>query len=130
MEKILQIRNKIPRRKAISSLEDKVLTVLTESGQITKDAPPGNTESLADLIEDENEDEEVVVDGAVDEGDVHIKPVSRKYDMVSFGATLFCSIKVKPVKDNMCFCEAVYQILNNSKSEITSREKNGSIYVI
>lgn len=89
----MQIRNKIPRRKAISSLEDKVLTVLTESGQITKDAPPGNTESLADLIEDENEDEEVVVDGAVDEGDVHIKPVSRKYDMVSFGATLFCSIK-------------------------------------
>lgn len=126
----MQIRNKIPRRKAISSLEDKVLTVLTESGQITKDAPPGNTESLADLIEDENEDEEVVVDGAVDEGDVHIKPVSRKYYMVSFGATLFCSIKVKPVKDNMCFREAVYQILHNSKSEITSRKKNGSIYVI
>jgi hypothetical protein len=32
---------------------------------------------LDDIVEDEDEDE-VIVDGEVDEGDVHIKPVSRK----------------------------------------------------
>ncbi|TXG66415.1 hypothetical protein EZV62_007690 [Acer yangbiense] len=31
---VLQIRNKIPRRKALSSLEEKVLTILTEKGYI------------------------------------------------------------------------------------------------
>lgn len=75
--KVLQIRNKIPRRKALSTLEDKVINILTESGYVAKDEPPSTTEA-EEIFEDEDEDEEVVVDGEVDEGDIHIKPVSRK----------------------------------------------------
>ncbi|XP_050244948.1 polyribonucleotide nucleotidyltransferase 1, chloroplastic isoform X2 [Quercus robur] len=76
--KILQIRNKIPRRKALTSLEEKVLTILTENGYVETDTVSGAAETLPDLFEDEDEDEEVVVDGEVDEGDVHIKPNSRR----------------------------------------------------
>lgn len=77
--KALQIKNKIPRRKALSSLEEKVLNILTEKGIVTKDAlPKSNAETVAAILEDEDEDEEVIVDGEVDEGDVHIKPTSRK----------------------------------------------------
>lgn len=76
--KALQIKNKIPRRKALSSLEEKVLTILTEEGFVSKDETFVAAEEVPDLFEDEDEDEEVVVDGEVDEGDVHIKPVSRK----------------------------------------------------
>lgn len=74
----LQIRRKIPRRKALSALEDKVLAVLTEIGYVAKGEVQGTADVLVDLLEDEDEDEVVVVDGEVDEGDVHIKPVSRK----------------------------------------------------
>lgn len=77
--KVLQIRNKIPRRKALSSLEEKVLKILTENGFVTNDATPRcNAETIAEILEDEDEDEEVIVDGEVDEGDVHIKPTPRK----------------------------------------------------
>lgn len=77
--KALQIRNKIPRRKALSSLEDKVLNILTEKGFVTKDTTlRSNAETVANILEDEDEDEEVIVDGEVDEGDVHIKPTPRK----------------------------------------------------
>ncbi|XP_028761305.1 probable polyribonucleotide nucleotidyltransferase 1, chloroplastic [Neltuma alba] len=77
--KALQIKNKIPRRKALLSLEEKVLNILTEKGIVTKDATPkSNAETVADILEDEDDDEEVIVDGEVDEGDVHIKPTSRK----------------------------------------------------
>ncbi|KAK4272359.1 hypothetical protein QN277_020927 [Acacia crassicarpa] len=77
--KALQIEKKIPRRKALSSLEEKVLNILTDKGIVTKDSTPkGNAETVADILEDEDEDEEVIVDGEVDEGDVHIKPTSRK----------------------------------------------------
>ncbi|KDP39645.1 hypothetical protein JCGZ_02665 [Jatropha curcas] len=75
---VLQIRNKIPRRKALTSLEEKVIGILTEKGYVSKDISFGTTETVADLLEEEDEDEEVVVDGEVDEGDVHIKPISRK----------------------------------------------------
>ncbi|KAG2631909.1 probable polyribonucleotide nucleotidyltransferase 1, chloroplastic isoform X1 [Panicum virgatum] len=75
--KALQIKGKIPRRKALSALEDKVITILSEQGYVSKDSSLGVTESLDDIVEDEDEDE-VIVDGEVDEGDVHIKPVSRK----------------------------------------------------
>ncbi|XP_002525684.2 probable polyribonucleotide nucleotidyltransferase 1, chloroplastic [Ricinus communis] len=75
---VLQIRNKIPRRKALSSLEEKVISILTEEGFVSKDTSFGTTETVADLLEEEEEDEEFVVDGEVDEGDIHIKPVSRK----------------------------------------------------
>ncbi|KAL0453369.1 UNVERIFIED_CONTAM: putative polyribonucleotide nucleotidyltransferase 1, chloroplastic [Sesamum latifolium] len=74
----LQIKNKIPRRKALSSLEAKVLSILTEEGFVSKTGAAVTTETLPDLLEDEEEDEEVVVDGEVDEGDVHIKPVPKK----------------------------------------------------
>ncbi|TQD94097.1 hypothetical protein C1H46_020292 [Malus baccata] len=74
----LQIKDKIPRRKALLSLEGEVLTILTEKGYISKDAALIGSESIPDIFEDEEEDEEVVVDGEVDEGDVHIKPSSRK----------------------------------------------------
>lgn len=78
MIKALQIRNKIPRRKALSVLEDKVLSILTEKGYFSKDDVSGATESLVETSEDEDEDEEVIVDGEVDEGDIHIKPAARK----------------------------------------------------
>lgn len=76
--KVLQIKNKIPRRKALSLLEEKVLTILTEKGYVSKDESVGTVETIPDLLEEEDEDEEVVVDGEVDEGDVHIRPISRK----------------------------------------------------
>lgn len=75
--KALQIKEKIPRRKALSALEDKVISILSEQGYVSKDGSFGVTENLADIVEDEDEDE-IIVDGEVDEGDVHIKPVSRK----------------------------------------------------
>ncbi|KAM3690596.1 hypothetical protein ACJW31_09G131300 [Castanea mollissima] len=90
--KILQIRNKIPRRKALTSLEEKVLTILTENGYVETDTVSGAAETLPDLFEDEDEDEEVVVDGEVDEGDVHIKPNSRKSTPL-----LFSEVDVKLV---------------------------------
>lgn len=74
----LQIRDKIPRRKALLSLEGEVLTILTAKGYVSKDVALGGSETIPDIFEDEDEDEEVVVDGEVDEGDVHIKPSLRK----------------------------------------------------
>lgn len=77
--KVLQIKNKIPRRKALSLVEEKVLDILTEKGFVTKDPTlRSNVETVANILEDADEDEEVIVDGEVDEGDVHIKPISRK----------------------------------------------------
>ncbi|KAK7286583.1 hypothetical protein RJT34_21676 [Clitoria ternatea] len=77
--KVLQIISKIPRRKAISSLEEKVLKILTENGFVTNDSTlRNNSETIAEVLEDEDEDEEAIVDGEVDEGDVHIKPTPRK----------------------------------------------------
>ncbi|XP_072951520.1 probable polyribonucleotide nucleotidyltransferase 1, chloroplastic [Typha angustifolia] len=76
--KALQIRNKIPRRKALSALEEKVLTILSEQGYVFKDEASGAVEVLTDDYEDEDEDEVEVIDGEVDEGDVHIKPIPRK----------------------------------------------------
>ncbi|KAK7336303.1 hypothetical protein VNO77_16839 [Canavalia gladiata] len=90
--KVLQIRNKIPRRKALSSLEDKVLKILTEDGFVTNDSRlRSNSEIIAEILEEEDEDEEVIVDGEVDEGDVHIKPTPRKL------APLFSEVDVKLV---------------------------------
>ncbi|XP_004493216.3 probable polyribonucleotide nucleotidyltransferase 1, chloroplastic isoform X1 [Cicer arietinum] len=90
--KVLQIRNKIPRRKALSSLEEKVLKILTENGFVINDASPrSNAETIAEILEVEDEDEEVIVDGEVDEGDVHIKPTPRKPTL------LFSEVDVKLV---------------------------------
>ncbi|KAI3721878.1 hypothetical protein L2E82_32897 [Cichorium intybus] len=75
--KVLQLKSKIPRRKALSLLEDKVLSILTEEGYISKSDSVG-AEITPDMLEDEDEEEEFVVDGEFDEGDVHIKPVSKK----------------------------------------------------
>ncbi|KAL3632666.1 Purine nucleoside phosphorylase [Castilleja foliolosa] len=88
----LQIKNKVPRRKALSSLESKVLNILTEEGFVSKKELAVTTETLPDLLEDEEDDEEVVVDGEVDEGDVHIKPVSKKTTPL-----LFSEVDVKLV---------------------------------
>ncbi|XP_068650054.1 LOW QUALITY PROTEIN: probable polyribonucleotide nucleotidyltransferase 1, chloroplastic [Aristolochia californica] len=91
--KVLQIRKKIPRRKALSALEEKVLTILSEIGYITTDEPFVNPTDLAqDICEEEDDDEVVVVDGEVDEGDVHIKPVSCKSTPL-----LFSEVDVKLV---------------------------------
>ena len=85
----LQIKRKIPRRKALSLLEEKVLDILTEKGYVSCDATPEAHETIAEILEDEDEDEEVVVDGEVDEGDVHIKPTSRKATpLVQFNPSL------------------------------------------
>ncbi|OIW21458.1 hypothetical protein TanjilG_03825 [Lupinus angustifolius] len=90
--KALQIRNKIPRRKALSLLEEKVLEILTENGVVTNDAVPrSNAETIAEILEVEDEDEEVIVDGEVDEGDVHIKPTPPK------PTPLFSEVDVKLV---------------------------------
>nr|GMC79252.1 probable polyribonucleotide nucleotidyltransferase 1, chloroplastic [Ipomoea batatas] len=75
---VLQIKNKIPRRKALALLESKVKSILSEKGYVSKMEEFVSNELIPDLLEDEDEDEEVVVDGEVDEGDVHIKPVGRK----------------------------------------------------
>ncbi|CAN1261802.1 Probable polyribonucleotide nucleotidyltransferase 1, chloroplastic [Linum perenne] len=76
--KVLQIRNKIPRRKAISALEKKITAILTEEGYVAKGLDSGATEPTLDLLEDEDDDEEVIEDGEVDEGDVHIKLVPKE----------------------------------------------------
>lgn len=78
LSELLQIKHKIPRRKALSALENRVISILTEKGYVSKTEPVGSTEITPELLEEEDEDEEVVVDGEVDEGDVHIKPASRK----------------------------------------------------
>ncbi|XP_062113893.1 polyribonucleotide nucleotidyltransferase 1, chloroplastic isoform X2 [Humulus lupulus] len=89
---VLQIRSKIPRKKALTLLEDKVIDILSEKGYISSDAILGVNETLSDILEDEDEDEEVVVDGEVDEGDVHIKPTLRKTTPL-----LFSEVDVKLV---------------------------------
>ncbi|KAK8473342.1 hypothetical protein PHAVU_001G105633 [Phaseolus vulgaris] len=90
--KVLQIRNKIPRRKALSSLEEKVLNILTEKGFVSNDSKlRSNSETIAEILEDEDEDEEIIVDGEVDEGDVHIKLTSHK------PALLYSEVDVKLV---------------------------------
>lgn len=76
--KALQIKNKIPRRKALSLLEEKVITILSEKGYVSKEETFGTAGTTMDLLEDEEEDEEFVPDGEVDEGDIHIRPTSRK----------------------------------------------------
>jgi polyribonucleotide nucleotidyltransferase len=86
--KALQIKEKILRRKALSALEEKVITILSEQGYVAKDESSGVSENLADVIEEEDEDE-VIVDGEVDEGEVHIKPVSRKPPRQVMNAVLF-----------------------------------------
>ncbi|GER52588.1 polyribonucleotide nucleotidyltransferase, partial [Striga asiatica] len=87
----LQIKNKIPRRKALSALEAKVLNILTEEGFVSRNEAAVSTETLPDLIEDED-DEEIVVDGEIDEGDFHIKPVPKKV-----APLLFSEVDVKLV---------------------------------
>ncbi|XVE62495.1 hypothetical protein DITRI_Ditri06bG0122400 [Diplodiscus trichospermus] len=91
LHEVLQIRSKIPRRKAISLLEDKVINILTDKGYISTGDTSGTVETVQDLLDEEDEDEEIVVDGEVDEGDVHIKPVSRKF------IPLFTEVDVKLV---------------------------------
>ncbi|XP_056170477.1 polyribonucleotide nucleotidyltransferase 1, chloroplastic-like [Syzygium oleosum] len=81
--KVLQIKGKAPRRKSLASLEDKVLTVVTEKGYNSKDATFIAAGTIPDMVVDEDEEEEVVIDREIDEGDVHIKPVSRKSTPVS-----------------------------------------------
>ncbi|CAI0385112.1 unnamed protein product, partial [Linum tenue] len=78
LAEVLQISNKIPRRKAISALEKKVIGILTEEGYVTTILDSGAAESTLDLLEEEDEDDEVIVDGEVDEGDVHIKPIPKE----------------------------------------------------
>ncbi|GAB2272748.1 Purine nucleoside phosphorylase [Dionaea muscipula] len=88
----LQIKSKIPRRKALAALEENVVTILAEKGYVSKDDTPAIAETIPVLYEDEDEDEEVVLDGEVDEGDVHIKPTMRKSTPL-----LFSEVDVKLV---------------------------------
>nr|XP_043631737.1 polyribonucleotide nucleotidyltransferase 1, chloroplastic [Erigeron canadensis] len=76
--KVLQLKSKVPRRKALSLLEEKVLSILTEEGYVSKSETSVGNEITPDMLEDEDEEEEFVVDGEFDEGDVHIKPVYKK----------------------------------------------------
>jgi polyribonucleotide nucleotidyltransferase len=95
--KALQIKQKIPRRKTLSALEEKVITILSEQGYVSKDESSGPIENLADIVEEEDEDE-IIEDGEVDEGDVHIKPVSRKPHRQVMVIILFSL--------NMWFCDS------------------------
>ncbi|KAF3789475.1 putative polyribonucleotide nucleotidyltransferase 1 [Nymphaea thermarum] len=74
----LQIKSKIPRSKALAALEEKILSVLAEEGFIAKDENYAPAELVPEVYEDEDEDDVIVEDGEVDEGDVHIRPVTRK----------------------------------------------------
>lgn len=76
--KALQIKNKIPRRRALSAIEENVLKILTEEGYIFKEDTLGAAEDSDNIYVDEEEEDLIVADGEVDEGDVHIKPVLRK----------------------------------------------------
>ncbi|XP_042429037.1 probable polyribonucleotide nucleotidyltransferase 1, chloroplastic isoform X1 [Zingiber officinale] len=76
--KALQIKHKIPRRRALSAIEENVLKVLTEEGYIFKEDALGASEDSDNIYVDEEEDDLIVADGEVDEGDVHIKPVLRR----------------------------------------------------
>ncbi|KAG6487229.1 hypothetical protein ZIOFF_055814 [Zingiber officinale] len=76
--KALQIKHKIPRRRALSAIEENVLKVLTEEGYIFKEDTLGAAEDSDNIYVDEEEDDLIVADGEVDEGDVHIKPVLRR----------------------------------------------------
>ncbi|KAL0926837.1 hypothetical protein M5K25_003089 [Dendrobium thyrsiflorum] len=87
----LQISSKIPRRKALSVLEEKVISILTENGYVAKDQVLGTTDVVNDNCDNEDEDEEVVSDGEVDEGDVHIKPARKPIPL------LFSEVDVKLV---------------------------------
>ncbi|KAL8152409.1 hypothetical protein V2J09_010169 [Rumex salicifolius] len=90
----LQIKNKMPRRKALVSLEEKVVGILSEKGYISiaaSTAPADTPVSLDGDIDNDDEDEEVV-DGEVDEGDIHIKPTIRKSE-----PTLYSEVDVKLV---------------------------------
>ncbi|KAK8628224.1 hypothetical protein V6N13_063934 [Hibiscus sabdariffa] len=91
LHNVLQIKSKIPRRKAISLLEEKVINRLTDKGYISMEGTAGSVETIQDLIDEDDEDEEIVIDGEVDEGDVHIKPISRK------STPLFTEVDVKLV---------------------------------
>ncbi|KAE8734620.1 Polyribonucleotide nucleotidyltransferase 1 [Hibiscus syriacus] len=91
LHNVLQIKSKIPRRKAISLLEEKVINRLTDKGYISIEGTAGSFEAIQDFIDEDDEDEEIVIDGEVDEGDVHIKPVSRK------STPLFTEVDVKLV---------------------------------
>ena len=82
------------RWKAVSLLEEKVLTKLIEEGYVSIDPTCGVTETIADLVEDEDVDEEVVVDGEVDEGDVHIKPTLRKTTRLVHNSTLLLFLSI------------------------------------
>ncbi|KAK8549149.1 hypothetical protein V6N13_063545 [Hibiscus sabdariffa] len=91
LHNVLQIKSKIPRRKAISLLEEKVINRLTDKGYISTEGTAGSVETIQDLIDEDDEDEEIVIDGEVDEGDVCIKPISRK------STPLFTEVDVKLV---------------------------------
>ncbi|KAL9232962.1 hypothetical protein vseg_008014 [Gypsophila vaccaria] len=88
----LQIKSKLPRRKALASLEEKVVDIFSQRGYVEKSDAVGTSETLPDLFLEDDEDEEVVVDGEVDEGDVHIKPTSKNST-----PTLYSEVDVKLV---------------------------------
>lgn len=88
---MLQLKSKVTRRKALSLLEEKVQSILTEEGYVSKSETSVGTEITPDMLEDEDEEEEFVVDGEFEEGDVQIKPVYKKaVPQVSFFSLIKC----------------------------------------
>ncbi|CAN6439875.1 unnamed protein product [Victoria cruziana] len=80
----LQIKSKIPRSKALAVLEEKILSVLAEKGLVAKDDNYAPAELIPEVYEDEDEDDVIVEDGEVDEGDIHIRPVLKKSVALKF----------------------------------------------
>ncbi|KAJ0841473.1 putative polyribonucleotide nucleotidyltransferase [Helianthus annuus] len=83
--------------KALSLLEEKVLSILTEEGYVNKGETCVNAAITPDMLEDEDEEEEFVVDGLVDEGDVHMKPVLKKKTVPTFYSDVDVKLVFKSV---------------------------------
>jgi polyribonucleotide nucleotidyltransferase len=78
LEEVLQINGKQLRGAAIRRLEDRVLGALTEEG-ICKELAAMPKEVPQEAQVSSWEEEELIVDeGLVDEGDVHVTPVPKK----------------------------------------------------
>ncbi|KAL2631818.1 hypothetical protein R1flu_016504 [Riccia fluitans] len=80
LEKALQIKTKRLRGQAIGVLEEKLMKLLTEEGVVREElsAVKEDIQAIEDTVWDEEEDDELIIeDGEVDEGDIHVKPVFK-----------------------------------------------------
>ncbi|KAL3689743.1 hypothetical protein R1sor_016052 [Riccia sorocarpa] len=80
LESALQIKTKRHRAQAIGVLEEKLMRVLTEEGVVREETPvvKEDLQAIEDIVWDEEQEDELIIeDGEVDEGDIHVKPVFK-----------------------------------------------------